>query len=65
MIKVNNRDFQWEHGMTVEDILKLKNYTWKKIIVKVNGIHVEEEDYKVTVINDGDDVQMLHLLAGG
>jgi len=51
--------------MTIEDILKLKKYTWKKIIVKINGQHVEEEDYKTTVVNDGDDVQMLHLLAGG
>lgn len=51
--------------MTIDDILRLKKYSWPKIIVKVNGNHVEEEDYKTTVVNDGDDVQMLHLLAGG
>lgn len=65
MIKVNNRDFHWEQGMTIDDILRLKKYSWPKIIVKVNGAHVEEQDYKTTVVNDGDDVQMLHLLAGG
>lgn len=51
--------------MTIEDVLKLKKYTWKRIIVKINGQLVEEEDYKTTVVNDCDDVQMLHLLAGG
>ncbi|KAF5059288.1 hypothetical protein SDC9_93912 [bioreactor metagenome] len=65
MIKVNNRDFQWEQGMTVEDIMKIKKFSWPKIIVKINGQHVDEEDYKTTIVNDGDDVQMLHLLAGG
>lgn len=65
MIKVNNRDFQWEPGMTVDDIMKIKKFSWPKIIVKINGQHVEEEDYKTTIVNDGDDVQMLHLLAGG
>nr|WP_300095594.1 sulfur carrier protein ThiS [Sedimentibacter sp.] len=65
MIKVNNRDFQWKPGMTVDDIMKIKKFSWPKIIVKINGQHVEEEDYKTTIVNDGDDVQMLHLLAGG
>ncbi len=51
--------------MTIDDILKLKNYTWTKIIVKINGKHVEEKDYATAVVNDGDDVQMIHLLAGG
>jgi len=65
IIKLNNRDFQWYEGMTIDDILKLKNYTWTKIIVKINGKHVEEKDYATAVVNDGDDVQMIHLLAGG
>ncbi|MEL7649326.1 MAG: sulfur carrier protein ThiS [Sedimentibacter sp.] len=65
MIRVNNRDFPWEPGMTVQDVMNRKNFTWPKIIVKVNGHHVEEEHFPTTVVNDGDDVQMLHLLAGG
>jgi len=65
IIKLNNRDFLWHEGMTIEEIIKLKNYTWTKIIVKVNGQHIEEDDYAAIVLNDGDDVQMLHLLAGG
>jgi len=65
IIKVNNRELEWYKGMTIEDIFKIKNYTWTKIIVKVNKQVIEEENYKTTIVNDGDDIQMLHLLAGG
>jgi len=65
IIKLNNRDFQWEEGMTVEDIMKIKKFSYSRIIVKVNDKHIEQEDYAKTVVNDGDDVKMIHLLAGG
>lgn len=65
MIKLNNKDFPWEDGMTVESLMIQKKFTYSRIIVKINGQHVEQEDYVTTVINDNDDVQMIHLLAGG
>ncbi len=65
IIKLNNRDFQWEEGMTIEDIMKIKKFSYSRIIVKVNNKHVEEVDYATTIVHDGDDVQMIHLLAGG
>lgn len=65
IIKLNNRDFLWEDGMTVESLMKKKKFTYSRIIVKINGEHIEQEHYSTTAINDGDDVQMIHLLAGG
>lgn len=65
MIKLNNRDFPWEEGMTVESLMEKKKFTYSRIIVKINGQHIEQEDYSNAVINDGDNVQMIHLLAGG
>lgn len=65
MIKVNNRDFEWLEGLTVEKLLKLKKYTYSKIIVKVNDILIDEPAYASTGIYDGDDVKVIHLLAGG
>jgi thiamine biosynthesis protein ThiS len=65
IIKLNNRDFPWEYGMTVESLMNMKKFTYSRIIVKINGKHIEQEDYTNTVINDEDDVQMIHLLAGG
>lgn len=51
--------------MTVESLMNKKKFTYSRIIVKVNGQHIEQEDYNKVIINDGDDVQMIHLLAGG
>lgn len=65
IIKLNNRDFPWEDGMTVESLMNKKKFTYSRIIVKINGRHIEQEDYPTAVINDGDDIQMIHLLAGG
>lgn len=65
IIKLNNRDFNWQEGMTVEDIMKIKKFSYSRIIVKINDKLIEQEDYAITVVNDGDDVKMIHLLAGG
>ena len=45
--------------------MKIKKYTFPKIIVKVNGMHIEKTDYATTVVHKGDNVEMIHLLAGG
>lgn len=65
IIKLNGKNFPWEEGLTIEEIMEKKKYIFPKIIVKINGQHVEKEDYSTTIVNDGDDVQMIHLLAGG
>lgn len=65
IIKLNGRDFPWEEGLTIAGIIEKKNFTFPKLIVKINGNHVETEDYSSTIVNDGDNVQIIHLLAGG
>ncbi len=65
MIKVNNRDFEWEEGLTIKGLLQKKSYTFPKIIVKLNNVLVLDDEYESTVIHDRDDVKVIHLLAGG
>jgi sulfur carrier protein len=65
MIHVNGREFQWEEGMTVTEMLKRKTYTYHKIVVKINDVVIPNEQFETTVIHDGDDVKAIHLLAGG
>lgn len=65
MIKVNNRDFEWEEGLTVQKLLDKKTYTYPKLIIKINNVLVPSEEYSSTIIRDGDDVKVIHLLAGG
>lgn len=65
MIKLNNRDSEWEEGLTVQGLLNKKSYTYPKLIIKINNVLVLSEEYASTVIRDGDDVKVIHLLAGG
>ncbi|MGF7057087.1 sulfur carrier protein ThiS [Brassicibacter mesophilus] len=65
MIKVNGRDHEWNEGLTVNELLKIKRYTYPKIIVKINNKLVPKHAYTSTLIHDKDDVQVIHLLAGG
>lgn len=65
MIKVNTEDLPWQEGMTVRALLDEKVFTFRHIIVRVNGDYVPEEEYESYKIADGDDVLVLHLMAGG
>lgn len=65
MIHVNGREFQWEEGLTVTELLRRKTYTYHKIVVKINDVVISNENFETTVIHDGDDVKAIHLLAGG
>lgn len=67
MIKVNGYDFPWEEGLTITKLLEKKGYTFhvNLIVVKINGVVISEEKFDSTLINDGDDVQALHIFGGG
>lgn len=63
---MNNREEVIERGgISVSELLVLKNFTFKLLIVKINGQLVKREEYDLTMIHDGDDVTVLHLISGG
>jgi len=64
-IEVNKEKIDWEENMTVDRILKIMNYTFKMIVVKVNGELVKKDNYNTKIIPEGADVQIIHLIAGG
>ncbi|MFZ3151945.1 MAG: sulfur carrier protein ThiS [Anaerolineaceae bacterium] len=65
MIKVNSKDHPWRSGLTVHGLLEEKQYIFRQIVVRINGKYVPEEAYASQKIQDGDDVLVLHLMAGG
>lgn len=64
-IKVNQETIDWEENLTIDRVLKIMNYTFKMIVVKVNGELVKKEDYDTKIIPEGAEVQIIHLIAGG
>ncbi len=64
-ITVNGRTVPWEEGMTVKRILEVMNYTFRMLVIKVNGRLVKRKDYASTPVPPGADVKVIHLVAGG
>jgi thiamine biosynthesis protein ThiS len=52
-------------SLTVNQLLKLKNFTFKMLIIKINGTLIQKGEYETTAIHEGDDVNVLHLISGG
>jgi thiamine biosynthesis protein ThiS len=52
-------------SVTVNELLKLKNFTFRMLVIKINGTLVQKTTYDSTRIHNGDDVHVLHLISGG
>jgi sulfur carrier protein len=66
MIRVNDKwDMPWQAGMTVDSVLLACGFTYRPIVVSINGILVPPEDYTTHQVADGDEIQAIHVIAGG
>jgi sulfur carrier protein len=65
MINVNGVPLIWHDGMTVAEILKIRNYIFRMIAVQVNGDLVRRGTYDTVVVPDDADVQVIHMISGG
>jgi sulfur carrier protein len=65
-ISLNNREEEFEQeNLSISRMLELKKLTFRLRIIKVNGVLVPKEKYDTTIINDGDNVQVIYLMSGG
>jgi sulfur carrier protein len=66
MIRVNDQfDVEWHPGMTVQDVLDALKFSFRMIVVKVNGDLIRRSAYATTPVPDGADVRAIHLISGG
>jgi thiamine biosynthesis protein ThiS len=66
MIRVNDKfDVEWQEGMNVNSLLKILKFTFPMIVVAVNGKVVPKSAYGTIMIEDNDEVKVIHLVAGG
>lgn len=65
-IILNNTPEEFEPAeMTVSDLLKIKNFTFKLLVIKINGKVIRKHEHATAKIQDGDHVTVLHLISGG
>jgi sulfur carrier protein len=65
-IILNNKEevFEGDH-LTINELLKAKKFTFKMLVIKVNGQMIKKTEYNSAIVHDGDDVMVLHLISGG
>jgi thiamine biosynthesis protein ThiS len=54
-----------QESISVQELLTAKNFSYKMLMVRVNGINVKREDYPLTYVKSGDNVEVIHLISGG
>ena len=65
-ITLNNRPEVFEKDiLTISEILKLKNFTFKMMVIKINGKLIKKGQYNDAEVVNGDDVQIIHMISGG
>jgi thiamine biosynthesis protein ThiS len=65
VITLNGRNVDWESGLTVAGLIKKMNYIFPQIFVTINGDLIKRDDYDITPVSDGDEVEIIHMIAGG
>jgi len=65
-MKLNHREYAgFREGMTIQDVIAENRFTWPNLVVVLNGKVIKPEDYDGTLIDARDDLEVIHLLAGG
>lgn len=66
-ITLNNRpeEIDGKESITIQELLTLKTFTFKMLVIKINGTVVKRDDYPTTIVHPNDDVKVIHLISGG
>ncbi len=66
-IQLNNRPeiIKDYSELTVQQLLEVKNFSYKMLLVRINNTTIKREEYDTALIKDGDRVAVIHLMTGG
>jgi len=65
-IILNNTPEQFtEETLTIQQILDIKGFSFKMLVTRLNGVLIKKEERASTLVKEGDDMMVLHLMSGG
>jgi thiamine biosynthesis protein ThiS len=66
-ITLNNRTeiIPDKEKITLQELILYKNYSFHMLVTKVNDQLIRKEERDKTIVKDGDNVLVLHLISGG
>jgi len=65
-IILNNRKEEIQaEALSVQELISIKNFTFKLLVTKINGKLVRKDERDSTPVREGDKVDIIHLISGG
>lgn len=65
-ITLNNRTESFDFEvLTISELLKIKNFSFKLLVIKINGQLIKKDKYIEAKVKDGDKVDIIHMISGG
>ena len=64
-ITVNGDSFPWQSTLTRAQIIEAKKFSFPLKTVFVNGTRLKKEVLEDYTVNDGDEVNIVHMMSGG
>lgn len=65
-ITLNNRkEIIDRDALTIQELIGYKNFTFKLLVTKLNDKLVKKDERATSVIHEGDNVVVLHMISGG
>ena len=64
-IQLNHRSYPLKEGSTVSSLMTENKFEFSHIVVKINGVVIDEEKWRTETITAGDIVEMIHIFGGG
>ena len=52
-------------SLTIAELLVLKKFSFKSLVIKINGQLVKRENRDAARFKEGDKVEVIHLISGG
>ncbi len=50
---------------SVSQIMEIKSFKFRMLVVRLNDLLVKKDEYQSTMVKDGDDLKIIHLVSGG
>ena len=65
-ILLNNRKETIDSStLTLAELIAIKNFTFKLLVTKINGQLIKKDMRADTIVREGDEVLILHMISGG
>ena len=65
-IMLNNRTEIIEGDVfSISQIMVIKSFKFRMLVVRLNDRLIKKDEYETTLVKDGDDLKIIHLVSGG